>query len=114
MASFVTEVERGQDRVRTTALVLDSLRTMDRRSLANAMVSISLQRPDLTQCLSSIRCPTVFVTGGDHPEWTGDQAEETSRTLARGTAAVVPDASYLIPLEAPDATIRQARDLWSR
>ena len=38
-------------------LVLDSLRTMERRSLANAMQSISLARPDLTPRLASIRCP---------------------------------------------------------
>ena len=66
------------------ALVLESLRTLDRRALANAMVSISLGRPDLTQRLSSIRCPTVFVTGADHREWTGDQAEATSRTARHG------------------------------
>ena len=95
------------------ALVLDCLRTMDRRALANAMVSISLGRPDLTPRLSSIRCPTLFVTGADHPEWTGDQAEATSRTLAMGSAAVVPDTAYLIPLEAPEATIQYVRDLWA-
>jgi len=95
------------------ALVLDSLCTMDRRALANAMISISLRRPDLSQRLSSIRCPTVFVTGGDHPEWSGGQAEAASRMLAIGSAAVVPDAAYLIPLEAPEATIRSVRDLWA-
>lgn len=96
------------------ALVLDSLRTMDRRALANAMVSISLERPDLTQRLPSIRCATVFVTGADHPEWTGDQAEAASRMLAMGSAAVVPDTAYLIPLEAPGATMQYVRDLWAR
>ena len=95
------------------ALVLDSLRTLDRRALANAMVSISLERPDLTQRLSSIRRPTVFVTGAEHPEWTGDQAEATSRMLAMGSAAVVPGTAYLIPLEAPQATIQYVRDLWA-
>ncbi len=95
------------------ALVLDCLRTMERRALANAMVSISLRRPDLTPRLASIRCPTVFVTGSDHPEWTPDQAEATSRLLATGSAAVVPDTAYLIPLEAPEATIRIVRDLWA-
>lgn len=96
------------------ALVLDSLRTMERRALANAMVSISLERPDLTRRLASIRCPTLFVTGADHPEWTGDQAKATSQTLAIGSAAVVPETAYLIPLEAPEATIRLVLDLWAR
>ena len=94
-------------------LVLDSLRTMERRSLTNAMQSISLARPDLTPRLASVRCPTMFVTGSDHREWTGDQAEACSRLLARGSAAVVPDTAYLIPLEAPDATILHIRGFWS-
>ena len=95
------------------ALVLDSLRAMDRRALANAMVSISLRRPDLTPRLASIRCPTVFVTGSDHPEWTGEQAHAASRLLAKGSAAVVPDTAYLIPLEAPAETIPIIRGLWA-
>jgi pimeloyl-ACP methyl ester carboxylesterase len=101
------------DDAEAVALVLDSLRTMERRALANAMVSISLQRPDLTKRLPAIRCPTVFVTGEDHPEWTPDQASAASRMLLTGSVAVVPDTSYLTPLEAPAATIRIVRDLWA-
>ena len=51
----------AQDRAtdpEAVALVLDGLRTMQRRSLANAMVSISLRRPSLTPRLAAIRCPT--------------------------------------------------------
>ena len=94
-------------------LVLDGLQSIPRRGLANAMLSISLGRPDLTQRLVSIRCPTLLVTGSDHAEWTGDQAEAKSRLLVRGSAAVVPDTAYLIPLEAPEATIEHVRDLWA-
>ena len=96
------------------ALVLDGLRTMDRPSLANAMVSISLGRPDLTAQLASIRCPTVFVTGTDHSEWTPEQAETKSRLLANGSVAVVRETAYLTPLEAPTETIRILRELWGR
>lgn len=94
------------------ALVLDCLRTMQRRALANAMMSISLGRPDLTTRLASIRCPTVFATGSHHSEWTAEQAEAKSRLLAAGSVAVIPDTAYLIPLEAPLETIRIVRDLW--
>ena len=45
------------------ALVLDSLRSMRRRALGNAMESISLRRPDLSERLAAISCPTLFVTG---------------------------------------------------
>ena len=94
------------------ALVFDCLRTMERRALANAMVSISIRRPDLTPRLDAVRCPTIFVTGSDHSEWTPEEAEAKSRLLANGTAIVIPDTAYLTPLEAPAETIRIVRDLW--
>jgi pimeloyl-ACP methyl ester carboxylesterase len=94
------------------ALVLRGLRTMDRRALANAMVSISIRRPDLTPRLAAVRCPTVFVTGSDLPDWVPDLAAAKSRLLVDGSAAVIPDTAYLTPLEAPEETIRIVRDLW--
>jgi pimeloyl-ACP methyl ester carboxylesterase len=94
------------------ALVLDCLHAMERPALANAMLSISLGRPDLSSRLGAIRCPTAFVTGSDHAEWTFDQAETSSRLLATGSATVIPDTAYLIPLEAPNETIRIVRELW--
>ena len=94
------------------ALVLSGLRTMNRRALANAMVSISIRRPDLTPRLAGIRCPTVFVTGSDHAEWTPAQAESKSRLLDTGSAVVIPDTAYLTPIEAPTDTVRIVLDLW--
>ena len=94
------------------ALVRDSLRTMKRPALANAMLSISLGRPDLTPRLGAIRCPTVFVTGNDHAEWPPEQARAKSQMLARGSAVVIRDTAYLTPLEAPVETLRIVRSLW--
>ena len=95
------------------ALVLDCLRSMERPALANAMRSISLGRPDLTPRLAAIGCPTVFVTGSDHAQWTPVQAEAMARLLANGSAAVVPDTAYLTPLEAPAETLSIVRHLWA-
>lgn len=94
------------------ALVADGLRAMDRQGLANAMVSISLGRPDLTPRLGAIRWPARFVTGSDHAEWTPAQAEASSQLLANGSFAVVADPAYLTPLEAPTETVRIVQDLW--
>ena len=90
-------------------LVGRCLRAMDRRALGNAMLSISLGRPDLAPRLPSVRCPTLFVTGPDHAEWTPAQAEAACRLLPRGSVAVVPDTAYLTPLEAPATTIELVR-----
>lgn len=95
------------------ALVLESLRGLERRPFANAMRSISLGRPDLTPRLGAIRCPTLFVTGGDHEGWTSEQAEAKSRLLADGSVAVVPGTAYLTPLEAPAESLQLIRQHWA-
>jgi pimeloyl-ACP methyl ester carboxylesterase len=95
------------------ALVLDCLHGMNRAALVNAVVSISLRRRDLTSRLGQIRCPTLFVTGSDHTGWTPEQAQAAGRLLADGATEVIPNVAYLIPLEAPDRTVRLISDFWA-
>ena len=111
--ALLSPATRGND-PEAVALVLDGLRTMERPALANAMISISIRRPDLTPRLAAISCPTVFVTGTDHPEWTLDQAAGKVRLIADGSATAVPGTAYLTPLEAPAETVGIVRDLWGR
>ncbi|MEJ7749431.1 MAG: alpha/beta hydrolase [Candidatus Limnocylindrales bacterium] len=94
------------------ALVEDALIHADPGALRNAIVSISLLRPDLTQRLAEISVPTLFVSGSDHKGWTPHQAVAASKVLPQGSAAVVTDASYLVPFENPAATIQLVRQFW--
>jgi len=103
---------RAQDPA-AVALVEDSLIHADPGALCNAIVSISLRRPDLTQRLAEISVPSLFVTGSDHKGWTPHQAVAASKMLPRGSAAVVADASYLVPFEDPAATIQLVRQFWA-
>ena len=103
---------RAQDPA-AVALVEDSLIHADPGALRNAIVSISLWRPDLTQRLAEISVPSLFVTGSDHKGWTPQQAVAASKVLPRGSAAVVADASYLVPFEDPAATIQLVRQFWA-
>jgi pimeloyl-ACP methyl ester carboxylesterase len=95
-------------------LVRDCLRRADRRMLRNAVISISLRREDLTGLLSEIGTPTLMVTGSDHAGFTPAQAEAAARLMPAGRAAVVTDAAYLVPLEAPTATSTLIREFWAR
>ena len=95
------------------ALVDDSLVHANPTGLRNAIVSISLKRPDLTPRIARLPVPSLFVTGSDHKGWTPQQASAASLLLPRGSAAVVADAAYLIPLENPVATIQLVRRFWS-
>jgi pimeloyl-ACP methyl ester carboxylesterase len=116
--SGVTEVllsahTRAQD-PGAVELVRDSLRRADRRMLRNAVISISLRREDLTAVLPGIAVPTLLITGSDHAGFTPPQIEAAGRLLRNGRTAVVPDAAYLVPLEAPTITATLIREFWAR
>jgi pimeloyl-ACP methyl ester carboxylesterase len=96
------------------AYVHDGLRRADRRMLRNAVISISLHRPDLAGLLDRITQPTLFVTGTDHDGFTPEQAHAAVVRLARGQLAIVPDTAYLTPLEAPAASAELVLALWAR
>jgi pimeloyl-ACP methyl ester carboxylesterase len=93
-------------------LVRDSLRHANRRMLRNAVISISLRREDLTTLLPEIAAPTLMITGSDHSGFTPAQAEAAARLTRIGRTAVVPDAAYLVPLEAPTTTSTLIREFW--
>jgi pimeloyl-ACP methyl ester carboxylesterase len=94
-------------------LVQDCLRRADRRRLRNAVVSVSLHRTDLTSTMRRITQPTLIVTGADHHGFTPEQARAAVALPRHARLAIVPDAAYLVPLEAPDATADLINDFWA-
>ena len=95
------------------ALLDEFLIHAKRGPLQNAIVSVSLRRPDLTNRLASVSVPTLLLTGSDHKGWTAEQATAASKLLPRGSVAVVDGAGYLVPFECPAATIRLVRQFWT-
>lgn len=95
-------------------LVANGFREADRVGMRNAVVGISLHRPDLTPELPRIQAPTLFVTGADHADWTPVKARAAVRHLRRGEVAVLDGTAYLGPLEAPDDCVRIVREFWAR
>jgi pimeloyl-ACP methyl ester carboxylesterase len=93
-------------------LVEDCLANADRRALRNAVVSISLRRPDLSARLPHVSVPTLFITGSDHDGWTPQQAASASHLLPHGSSAVIADTAYLPPLEAPEETAQLIHQFW--
>jgi pimeloyl-ACP methyl ester carboxylesterase len=81
--------------------------------LRNAIVSISIRRPDLSEDLGRIMQPVLIVTGADHHGFTPDQAREAVGRLAHGQLAILPDTAYLAPLEAPAASADLVLALWA-
>ena len=64
--------------------------------------------------LPEIAAPTLMITGSDHAGFTPAQAEAAARLSRNGRTAVVPDAAYLVPLEAPTTTSALIREFWAR
>ncbi len=95
-------------------LVRDSLRHANRRMVRNAVVSISLDREDLTDVLPEIAAPTLLITGSDHAGFTSAQAEAAAGLTRNGRSAAVSDAAYLVPLEAPTTSSTLIREFWAR
>jgi pimeloyl-ACP methyl ester carboxylesterase len=94
-------------------LVHDSLRRADRRMLRTAVRSISLNRTNLSDQLHQVTAPTLIVTGADHHGFTPEQARTAATLAPNATAAVVPDAAYLVPLEAPEHSTRLLHQFWA-
>jgi len=103
---------RAQDPT-AVRMLRDCFVNADRANLRNAVVSISLRRPDLSRLLPRIDAPTLFITGADHTGWTPQQAGAFSELLPNGSSAVVADAAYLAPYETPEESIRLTRDFWA-
>ncbi|HQR80739.1 MAG TPA: alpha/beta hydrolase [Actinomycetota bacterium] len=95
-----------------TDLVRDCFVSANRTRMANAVVSISLKRVDMKPLLT-IRVPTLFITGSEHPDWTPDQMRAAAQRLPRGSTAVLDGTAYLGPLEAPDRFRDLVRDFWA-
>lgn len=81
--------------------------------LANAVMSISLRRPNLTPLLPRLAAPTLFITGANHSDWSPDQARTASQLLPNGSVEVLEGSAYLGPLEAPREFTRLVREYWA-
>ncbi|MFN8422870.1 MAG: alpha/beta hydrolase [Anaerolineae bacterium] len=110
--ALLSESTRAHDAA-ATGLVRESFTGSDRTRMANAVVSISLRREDLTPLLGSVQAPTLFLTGSAHPDWSPEQARAAATRLPQGSSAVVDDAAYLLPLEAPTTFARLVREFWA-
>jgi pimeloyl-ACP methyl ester carboxylesterase len=95
------------------ALVGTTFADADPAAMRNAVVSISLRRPDLSDLLPRVEIPTLFVTSPEHQEWPPERARAAAALLPRGSVEVVPDAAYLTPLETPAELATLLRRHWA-
>jgi pimeloyl-ACP methyl ester carboxylesterase len=94
-------------------VVLDSLATPGRRSMALAVRSFIVERRDVTALLPRLTLPCLFVTGDLRGDWTPDDARRAAAAAPGAEVAVVEGASTLVPLEQPAALAAELRRFWA-
>jgi pimeloyl-ACP methyl ester carboxylesterase len=91
----------------------DCLVRADRRSLAEAIDSISIHRQSLAPLLQRISAPVCFVTSHADRFWSSAQAEVAASTMANARVETVDGAGHVTPLEAPETTITLVTGFWA-
>jgi pimeloyl-ACP methyl ester carboxylesterase len=95
-------------------LVHDCLRRAHPRMLRNAISSVSLHRTDISDTMRHVTQPTLIVTGTDHHGFTPEQARSAADLLGHAEVTIVANASYLAPLETPEAVADAVTHFWAR
>lgn len=67
------------------------------------------ERPDSTEVLRQLACPTLVVYGDEDVLSPREEQEHMLAALQRGTLQVIPGAGHLTPVEAPEALARAIR-----
>lgn len=94
-------------------IVSDCLVRPTRRSLHLALQSFILDRRDVTDKLSRILVPTLFVAGDDRGDWSPQGAERAAAMTAGARVVIVRQARTLVPLEQPAALAAALAPLWA-
>ncbi len=80
------------------ALVADAFRRAQRRGMATAIRSASLNRDDASAALAAVEAPTLLVAGADDKLWPPAMAQAAGRHLQHGAIVTVPGAGHVAPL----------------
>jgi pimeloyl-ACP methyl ester carboxylesterase len=93
------------DRLQDGALIEAIVTMFERRSVAEFAVQIQalLQRPDASDLLPRIRCPTLLLCG-EQDQWSPPaQHREMALLIPGSLLTVVPDCGHMSPMEQPAA-----------
>lgn len=80
------------------ALVADAFRRADRRGMATAIQSASLDRHDVSGALAAVEAPTLIVAAADDKLWTPAQAQAAGQHLQHGAVVTVAGGGHVAPL----------------
>lgn len=106
--AMIPKLFAPQTRQRAPQLVAatrDVIVHTDRRTVAAALRGMAV-RPDATDQLGSIACPTLLIVGEEDGLSPPETMQPMARAIPDARCVVVPDAGHLAPLENPSAVNR--------
>lgn len=90
-----------------------SFRAANHTGMFQAILSVSLRRPDLTDRLPDVRVPTLMAACQNDPGWHYDQAAAAVAKMPNGRAIDVRGTGHVAPmLLDPDLLVREITALW--
>jgi pimeloyl-ACP methyl ester carboxylesterase len=93
--------------------LVESFRSADRTGMSQAILSVSVRRPDLTHLLPDVEAPTLMAACQDDPGWNYDQATAAVAKMPNGRALKVRGTGHVAPmLLEPDLLVREITALW--
>ena len=69
-----------------------------------------INRPDATDCLPAIQCPTLLLAGRHDDLYPVQQHEFMLNEIADASLAIIEDAGHMAPMEQPDAVTNAMRE----
>ena len=76
-----------------------------------AQIQALLARPDASEVLRAVRCPTLLLCGADDAWSPPDRHEEMRRFVPHADLVIVPECAHMSTMEAPDA-VTAALQAW--
>jgi pimeloyl-ACP methyl ester carboxylesterase len=94
-------------------VVVDSLDRPTRASMSHALRSFIIDRTDVTDRLSGIGVPSLFVASDDRGDWSPEDAQRAAASVPHATSVTITGARTLIPLEQPLAVAQAILAFWA-
>ncbi|WP_433521095.1 alpha/beta fold hydrolase [Nocardia pseudovaccinii] len=82
--------------------VLDTARRNDPKSVAHAVRSVVIERPDQRDRFAAITCPTLVVGGREDRTFPVPELETMARSIPGAEFTVIENAAHLAAAEVPD------------
>ncbi|MFC9788959.1 alpha/beta fold hydrolase [Rhodococcus sp. NPDC127528] len=97
----------------SSASVMDAFRRADRTAMLQAMHSVMLDRPDLTDTLPGIGVPTVMLAATGDSMWSPAQAEAAAAVMPSARSLPVRGGGHIAPLLVdPESVVASVTALW--